>query len=81
MEKYGHTNSGKTNKENYKMLPSDRTKSMHGSFDFMAWALRTKAVSEATADQSPEVKRLPNIAVDFITSSSTSDVIKCVGRH
>lgn len=74
----GRTNFGKTNKENYRMLPSDRTRSMRGSSDCVAWALRTKVVSEATADQSPEVKRLPNIAVDFITSSGTSDVIKVV---
>lgn len=78
IQKYGRTNFGKTNKENYRMLPSGRTRSMHGSFDCVAWALRTKVVSEATADQSPEVKRLPNTAVDFITSGGTSDVIKVV---
>lgn len=74
----GCTNFGKTNKENYRMLPSDRIKLMHGSFGCVASEVRTKVVSEATADQSPEVKRLPNIAVDFITSSGTSDVIKVV---
>lgn len=72
----GCTNFGETNKENYRMLPFDRTKLMHGSFDWVTSEVRTKVVSEATADQSPEVKRLPSIAVDFITSGGTSDSIK-----
>lgn len=33
MQKYGRTNSIKASKDNYKILPFDRTKSMYGSFE------------------------------------------------